>query len=498
MNWLLCVSLALVGPAPTTVAMPGGELLWPQFRGPGGEGHVAQTGLPLEWSDTEGKTKNVVWKTPILGLGWSSAVINGNQVWITTSIEIPPPAGAPPVAGPSSSPFRLVADAKDAAPSTAPSPAATPPAAPPLNLDKLLDGKPAADKKNDTDKKPADDKVKKPAEVAEPPDPKQPPIQLRAICLDRETGKVLHDVLLFNIADPGRIHKKNSHASPTPLLDGDMLYLHFGRHGTACITTAGEIVWKTQELVYKHQHGPGGSPVVFGDLLLLSCDGTDVQYVVGLDKATGKIKWKMPRQGRMAYTTPLLVDVDGQTQLLSSGGDAVIAYDPTTGKELWQCKYDGYSLVPRPVVGHGLAFICTGYNTPSVIAVRLGGTGDVTESHLVWTLKKGAPHNPSPLLVGDELYLIADRGIATCVDAKTGTEIWQDRVGGNFSASPLLADGRIYLLDENGKCTVIAVGKEFKVLAENTVDGRTLASLSVAGKSIFLRTDTHLYRIEQR
>lgn len=449
MNWLLSVSLVLLGSEPTTVAMPGGDLLWPQFRGPGGEGHVAQRGLPLEWSDFEGKTKNVVWKTPIAGLGWSSAVINGNQVWITTAIELPPP----------------------------PAPAA---AAKPV------------------DAKPADAKPTEGEKPAEPPEPKKPPIELRALCFDRETGKTLHDVLLFHIDDPGPIHKKNSHASPTPLLDGDRLYLHFGRHGTACITTAGEIVWKTQKLVYKHQHGPGGSPVVHGDLLLISCDGTDVQYVVALNKATGEIVWKETRAGRMAYTTPLLVDVDGRTQLISTGGDAVIAYEPATGKEIWRCKYDGYSLVPRPVIGHGLAFICTGYNTPSVIAVRLGGTGDVTDTHLVWTLKKGAPHNPSPLLVGDQLFMVADRGVATLVDAKTGEQIYQERVGGNFSASPLLADDRIYLLDEDGKCTVIATGKEYKVLAENTVEGRTLASLSVAGKSFFLRTNTHLYRIEQR
>jgi outer membrane protein assembly factor BamB len=458
---LLTTALAAAAPTsstpaldggPKTVAMPGGEYLWPQFRGPGGEGHVGQTGLPLEWSDTEGKQKNVVWKTSITGLGWSSAVIHGDQVWITTAVELPLPQQPEPP------------------PEPAPQPKADEP-------------------KKDGDAKPA-------------PAPKKPevypPIELRVLCLDRESGRIVHDVLLFKIDQPGRIHKKNSHASPTPLLDGDRLYLHFGRHGTACVTTAGEIVWKTQELVYEHRHGPGGSPVVHGNLLLLSCDGTDVQYVVALDKATGKIVWKQPRKGRMAYTTPILVDVAGQTQLISSGGDAVMGYEPATGKEIWQCKYDGYSLVPRPVVGHGLVFVCTGYDTPGMYAIRLGGTGDVTETHVAWKMKKGAPLNPSPILVGDELYVVNDKGIATCMNAVTGEELWQERIGGNFSASPLLADGRLYLLDEDGKCTVIAAAKEFKKLAENVVDGRTLASLSAAGKSIFLRTDTHLYRLEVR
>lgn len=444
---------APVAAGPKAVAMPGGEFLWPQFRGPGGEGHVAQTGLPLEWSDAEGKTKNVVWKTPIAGSGWSSPVINGDQVWITTSVELPlPPQPEKPAEAPAE-------------------------AAKPADPAKPGDAKPAA---------------------APKPEPVFPPIVLHAVCLDRESGKIVHDVELFKIDAPGRIHKKNSHASPTPVLDGDRLYLHFGKHGTCCITTKGEIVWKMQELVYEHRHGPGGSPVVYGDLLLLSCDGTDVQYVVALDKATGKVRWKSDRKGRMAYSTPLLVEVDGAVQLISTGGDAVVGYEPTTGKEIWRCAYDGYSLVPRPVVGRGMVFVCTGYDVPSLIAVRLGGKGDVTETHLAWTMKKGAPLNPSPVLLGGELYVVSDKGIATCLNAETGEELWQERIGGNFSASPLLVDGRLYLLDEDGKCTVIAASKEFQKLAENTVDGRALASLSVAGKSFFLRTDGFLYRVEQR
>lgn len=439
----LFVSIALFGAAPTTISMPGGEFFWPQFRGPGGEGHVTQTGLPLEWADADGVTKNVAWKSPIPGLGWSCPVINGDQVWITTTVELPLP----------------------------PKP------------EKPAEPAPAAD----------------PDKPAPKPEPVFAPISLRALCYDRESGKLVHDVEVFHIENPGRIHKKNSHASPTPVLEGDRLYLHFGKHGTACITTAGQLVWKTQELVYEHRHGPGGSPVIYNHLLLISCDGTDVQYVVGLDKATGRIIWKSPREGRMAYTTPLLVDVDGKTQLISSGGDAVIGYEPESGKEIWRCKYDGYSLVPRPVVGHGMVYICTGYDDPGLIAVRLGGTGDVTETHLAWEIKKTyAPRNASPLLVGDELYIVSDNGIATCLDAKTGETIWQERLGGNFSASPMLADGRIYLLDEDGKTTVIKPGKEFEKLAENVIDGRTLASFGVAGKAFYLRTDTTLYRLENR
>lgn len=397
---LLPLSLWLLSAAPSNT------IDWPQFRGPDGEGHAIQTGLPLRWSETE----NIAWKVPVAGLGWSSPVIQGRQIWLTTATD---------------------------------------------------EGH-----------------------------------SLRAVCLDRETGATVHDVEIFHKDDPGRIHSKNSHASPTPLLEEDRVYVHFGAHGTACLTTDGRIVWTNDELKYNHRHGPGGSPVLYADLLILSCDGTDVQFVVALEKHTGKIVWKRDREGRMAYSTPLIARVDGVDQVVSTGGDAVVAYAPLTGKELWRFKYDGYSLVPRPVYGHGLFFICSGYDSPSLYAVRAGGSGDVTSTHMAWTMKRGAPLNPSPLLVGDELYVMSDQGIATCLDAKTGEERWQQRVGGKYSASPLYADGRIYFLSEDAKTTVIAPGLEYKELAANQLDGRTLASMAVSDKAFYLRTQEHLYRIE--
>lgn len=322
---------------------------------------------------------------------------------------------------------------------------------------------------------------------------------LRALCLDPQTGKLIHSVEVFRLDDPGSIHKKNSHASPTPLVEDGRVYLHFGAHGTACVSTEGKLLWKMQELKYNHRHGPGGSPVLFEDLLILSCDGTDVAFVVALDKQTGQVRWKTPREGPMAYSTPLIIKAGGREQVISTGGDQVVSYDPRTGKEIWRSRYDGYSGVPRPVYGHGLVFVCSGYNTPHLFAIRPDGIGDVTETHVAWSIKaEGAPLSPSPLLLGEELYLVSDRGIATCLDARTGNRHWQNRVGGDFSASPLYADGRIYLLDENAKTTVIAPGREFQVLATNALDGRSLASHAVWGKSIFLRTDTHLYRIEKR
>ncbi len=332
---------------------------------------------------------------------------------------------------------------------------------------------------------------------------------LRALCLDAGMGTLIHDVEVFHRESAGRIHSKNSHASPTPVLDGDRVFVHFGTYGTACLSSDGEIVWQTR-FEYNHVHGPGGSPVVFDDLLILSCDGADKQFVVALDKNKGTEVWRTPRKhadptrgtgGKsvaMAFSTPLLVEIDGRTQVISTAADHVAGYDARTGKELWWSAYDGYSNVPRPVVGHGMVFVCSGFESPQVYAVRLGGMGNVTESHVAWSLARGAPLNPSPLLVGDELYLINDGGIATCVDAVSGKQHWQQRIGGKFSASPLYAAGRIYLTDENGTTTVVAPGTTFEKLAENKVDGRTLASACPQEGAILLRTDTHLYRIEEK
>ncbi|MEP7272347.1 MAG: PQQ-binding-like beta-propeller repeat protein [Acidobacteriota bacterium] len=379
---------------------------WPEFRGPGGQGISDEKGLPLVWSET----RNVRWKVPVPGRGWSSPAIQGDRIWLTTATE---------------------------------------------------NGK-----------------------------------SLRAICLDRNTGAISQNVEVFRVQEIGPIHAKNSQASATPVLEGDRVYLHFGAYGTACITSTGEIVWKTR-LEYSHaQHGSGGSPVLYNNLLIVSCDGQDVQFVIALDKTTGKTRWKRFREGNQAYSTPLVVRLPAGDQVISPGAFRATAYDPATGKEIWYVKYgDGFSNVPRPVYADGLVYICTGFQQPSLMTVRLDGRGDVTKSHLAWSSNRGVPLTPSPLIVGEELYLITDNGIATCVDARTGAEHWRARVGGNHSASPIYADGRIYFLSEEGESVVIEPGKQFKVLSTNTLDGQTLASMAVSGGSIFVRSLTHLYRL---
>ena len=321
---------------------------------------------------------------------------------------------------------------------------------------------------------------------------------LRIVCLDKTTGTIVHNVELFHHDNPGSIHKKNSFASPSVLIDGNNVFAHFGKLGTACLDRNANVIWKT-ELKYNHRHGPAGSPIVFENLLILACDGGDTQYVTALDKATGKEIWKTTREGAMAYSTPLLIQVNGRPQLVSTGGEWAMGYEPKTGKEVWRFRYPkGYSNVPRPVYGEGLVFLCSGYDKPWLYAVKPTGEGDVTESHMAWKLERGAPLNPSPLLLGADLYIVSDNGIAQCLDAKTGEPHWQQRLGGNFSASPLLADGRLYFLDELGKAYVVEpTNKEYKELAVNTLPGRTLASIAAADGALFLRTDTSVYRIQK-
>jgi len=379
---------------------------WPQFRGPTGQGVSDERGLPLTWSEN----KNVRWKVAIPGRGWSSPVVQGDRIWLTTATE---------------------------------------------------EGK-----------------------------------SLRAIAVDRNTGAILQNVEVFRLKSAKLANSKNSFASPTPVVEGELVYVHFGAFGTACIKQSGEIVWKTRLEYDNGQHGTGGSPVIYDDLLILSCDGNDVQFVVALDKATGKVRWKKMREGYQAYTTPLVVALPEGDQVISPGAFRAIAYEPRTGKEIWQVKYgECFSNVPRPVFGHGLVFICTGFQQPSLLAIRPDGRGDITKSKIVWRLDRGVPLTPSPLLVGDELYMVTDNGIATCVDAKTGQELWRARLGGNHSASPIYADGKIYFLSEEGESVVIAPGRQLKHLATNQLDGPTLASMAVSDSSLFIRTATHLYRI---
>ena len=388
---------------------------WPAFRGPTGQGLIADAGLPLTWD----ATTNVAWNKPVDGIAWSSPVVSAGRIFLTSAVESP------------EGQFSLI-----------------------------------------------------------------------ALALSLDTGEELWRTSLFEHDKEVQVHQKNSHASPTAIVEGDQLYVHFGPHGTACLTTAGAVVWK-KTLPYQPQHGNGGSPALHQDRLLLCCDGTDQQYVVALDKKTGDELWKTPRDTTpdrgFSFSTPLLIEVDGTWQAVCPGSNAVFAYDPQTGAEIWRVLYgDGYSVVPRPVFAGGLVFVCTGYNSPKLLAIDPRGKGDITATHLRWELDKAVPHNPSPIAVGENLFFVSDGGVATCVAAATGMVRWQERLGGKFSASPVATKESVYFQDEAGTTYVIAAAAEFKELAKNVwaAEQRTYASFAAANGSLLLRTESHLLKVQ--
>lgn len=416
---------------------------WPQFRGPDGDGRSDAKGLPLTWTETS----HVKWKTPIHGRAWSSPVIWGDQIWLTTATE---------------------------------------------------DG-----------------------------------TRLYAVCVNRETGKVERDLKLFDVVLPQYVHPFNSYASPTPVIEEGRVYVTFGSPGTACIDTkTGKVLWQRRDFVCNHFRGAGSSPVLFQDLLLMNFDGSDHQFVVALDKNTGKTVWRTERsvdykdldsdgkpqaEGdlRKAFSTPHVAIMNGKPMLISQGAKAHYGYDPLTGKELWRVEErTSHSASSRPITGFGMIFLPTGWSNGELLAIHPATNGEAIDANtatlsnskseggasrleLVWKVKRSVSRKPGLLIVGDLIFMLEDGGVASCLEAKTGTQVWQERIGGSYSASPVTADGRIYYFSEDGKTTVIEASRQFKTLATNQLADGFMSSPAIAGKALFLRTKTHLCRIEE-
>ncbi|MHC2066990.1 PQQ-binding-like beta-propeller repeat protein [Bremerella sp. T1] len=417
---------------------------WPQFRGPNGDGITTAKDVPLSWSADE----NITWKTPIPGKGWSSPVMVGDKIWLTTAI------------------VQLLSEEE--------------------KLEKMKDAKPF--QRNQTN-------------LASN-------VLLKAIEIDYETGEVLRTVDLFDVTDPSPVHLTNSYASPSPVVEGKFVYCYFGTYGACCIDTeSASVVWRNNENELEYNVGPGSSPVVVGDKVILTCDGVNDQYITAVDKKTGKTAWKTPRppfrtddgDRKKAYATPLVVEIDGAKQVIIPGAQWVCAYDPETGKELWRADHgSGFSNVPRPVYDNGTVYICSGFMRPQLVAIRTDGEGDVTNSHIEWTFSRQVPTTPSPIVVDGKIYMVSDRGVATCVDAATGEEVWTSRMGGNYSASPTFADGNIYFCSESGMTIVIKPGEEYDVVAENDLGERIMANPIFLDGNLVIRTADNLYRIREK
>lgn len=336
------------------------------------------------------------------------------------------------------------------------------------------------------------------------------------LCIDANTGEVIRNDRVFHVEAPEPLGNSiNTYASPTPVAEPGRVYVHFGTYGTACLDAdTGKVLWERRDLPCRHYRGPGSSPILFEDLLFLTFDGIDIQYVTALDKRTGETVWRTDRSTewkdilpdgkihrggdyRKAFSTPLVVEVDGTPQLISLGACAGFAYDARTGQEIWKTHHGDHSSSARPLQGLGHVFVTTGHGKCGLWAIRPDGTGDITDTHVTWKVEgKMVPKQPSPVLVGDLLFMVSNEGRVSCLDAATGAVRWQGSVGGNYMASVLYGDGRLYLCNMQGETTVLATKPTLEVLAENRLESGCLASPAVSGRALFLRTKTHLYRIE--
>ena len=395
---------------------------WPGFRGPTRQGISQEKDVPTEWN----RTSNIVWKTAVPGVGWSSPIVFEDRVFVTTATD----AGAS---------FRLV-------------------------------------------------------------------------CIDRRTGSILWNKQVLQ-QEPRHKSPQNSYASSTPVTDGQRVYVLAFDGSFAAVSMEGDVIWTNRDFDYYSEHGLAVSPVLYRDLLIAPFDGSspgpdkklgwqkpwDQAVIIALDKNTGKVRWKARRgSSRIAHVTPQILNEGGQDQLVSSAGDVVQGFDLATGQKIWTAASTGEGVVPSIVIGDGLIFTTSGFGQPTICAIRTGGKGDITRSHIVWESTDDVPMIPSMLYVKPLLFSVTEAGVAKCMDAKTGQVLWRNRLAGRYSASPIWADGRIYFLSEQGRTTIIEAGHQFKIIAQNELQEKCCASPAISQKHIFIRSEDALYCIGNR
>lgn len=397
---------------------------WTHFRGSNLNGIALTDNIPLKWDG-----QAIIWKKDIHGRGYSSPVVYGNQVWVTTATN---------------------------------------------------DGK-----------------------------------ELYAVCLDYLTGRTVYDIKVFSPEDVFGKHSINTYASPTPCIEKDFVYVHYGSLGTACIRTSdGSVMWKRTDLKCNHVQGPGSSPVIYKNLLILHYEGIDTRFIVALDKSDGKIVWRtyrpekpyepLPEIGRKAYITPIIINVKGRDLLISNGSAVCCAYDPNTGEEVWRVVRGAESTVPMPVSENGIVYFYTGFmvdaeapNFTEILAVNPNGRGDITGTNVLWKKRDNQTQTQmlTPVIKDGLIYTVNTRNILMCIDAKTGEEIWSQRQRANFNASPVYVNGNIWFFSVRGDVLAIKAGRKFEVVAQNQMDSGIWATPAFLRNSVVLRTEKYLCRI---
>ena len=335
--------------------------------------------------------------------------------------------------------------------------------------------------------------------------------KMYAICVNKLSGKIEHDIHVFDVKSPQAITNENTYASPTPVVEEGRVYVHFGTYGTACISTKdGQILWKRRDLNCDHEigAGPASSPFIYNNFLIFNVDGRDVQYVIALNKETGETAWKTNRSvdfsdvqvnQRKAYGTPFIIPRGNTNQMVSIGAKGVYSYDPENGKELWKAEHRGWSIAPRPVYGEGLVFTMIDRDRPEMWAIKPNGSGNITETHIEWKETKRMPPRASPIIIKGLLFVVDRNGYISCIEAKTGKSIWQKRMKGRFSASPILANNLIYFFNEDTVCTIIKPARELEIVAENKLsDDKLMATPAFDENSIYIRTEKKLTRIVKK
>lgn len=413
---------------------------WPQWRGPDGSGISTEKNLPAEWSTT----KNIKWKTPIDGRGHSSPIVWDNKIFVTTAIEGEVVPGA-------KAPKHMMGDKEFVHPDSI-----------------------GANKKH----------------------------TFKVIAVNRDTGKILWQAVAFEGTPYDDRHRKSSYAASTPATDGKLVFAFFGSEGLYAYDFNGKLAWKVDlGKMGTVGMGTGTSPILFENLVIVQCDeenGT-ASFMVGLDKKTGKEVWRTPRKIQVSWSTPLLVKTAKRAELIASGTESIVSYDPATGKELWTHKGVESNAIPSPVANSEFVYLVAGYPAKIAMAIRLGQSGDLTGTpNVPWKYVKGTAYVPSPILYGDYLYLTTDRGILTCIDAKTGEVKYEGGripIPATFTASPVAFDGKILMTSEDGDTFIVKAGPKHEIIGTNSVGEPVYASPAMADGRIYIRGEKNLYAI---